>query len=468
MSGGPSFRRLCLALILFAAPAGVSAQAVSLSVDEMRQLALVLLDEGQPQQAQAVAEALLDRDPGDDVAVFSLAQALLLQGQFVAARRIAAQGFRQGKSDEMRYRIARIAALAAANEGRFTLSQFWLRRALTAAPAPADRQRTMADAQAVRSQNPWRSDVALSFAPSNNVNGGARSAINTVDGLPYALQLSADAQALSGWIGTLDLRTSYRLSETARSRSELGARAYVKAVWLSPEARQALADDNRDLGNGDFGSALVEVSLRHDRVAGQGTLGFGAVLGRSFYAEEANFDFLRLNVDHARPLGSGSVLRLSGYAEQQWDAQDRDDDQRLGASASLEYARPGGDRVSATLSFGAVVSDNVQNTSTTLTLQAGYAFGERIGPAQVSLTVGAQQSLYPDYTVFNPFIFGFVRVPGGRQDDRVFADIDLFFPDYSYAGFAPVVTLSAGATDSNVGRFDQQDLSVNFAIRSVF
>ncbi len=459
-----AFGVICLMLL----PATAGAQQLSLTPDDMRALAVLLLQDGQPQEAQIIAEALLARDPGDVSAQLSLAQALLLQGRFEAARQAAAAAYRRASAPQTRYDAARLTALAAANEGRFTLAQVWLRRALTVATSPAEMQQTMTDAQSVRSSNPWRSDVALSFAPSNNVNNGARSATNTVDGLPFAGELSADAQALSGWVGTLDLQTRYRLSETSKARTEIGLRAYGKAVWLSAEAQDALAADDRDLGNADFGSALVEVSLRHDRVAGRGTLGFGAVLGRSFYGDQANYDYLRLSADHARPVGTGAVLRLSGYGEQQWDAQNLTDDQRIGASASLQFPRAGGDVATATLGYATVISDNVNNANSAVTLQAGYAFGRMIGPAQVSLSAGVQQSLYPDYTVFNPLVLGFVRVPGGRQDTRVFADIDLFFPDYSYAGFAPVVTVSAGATDSNVGRFDQQDLSVNFAIRSVF
>lgn len=468
MRRGGALRRAIGAILIAAQPVIGSAQQASLTPDEMRQLALLLLDEGQPQEAQAVSEALLLRDPGDDVARIAFAQALLLQGQFIAARQMAATTFREGATPQARYGAARIAALAAANQGRFTLSQFWLRRALTVAPTPQDEAQTMRDAQSVRSVNPWRSDVALSFAPSNNVNNGARSGINQVDGFPFAGRLSADAQALSGWIGTVDLRTRYRLAETAQARSEIGARLYAQAIWLSDDARAALAADDIALGNRDFGSALAEVSLRHDRVAGSGTLGFGAALGRAFYGGEPNYDYLRLTADHARPLRENVVLRLSGFGEKQRDAQRRDDDARLGASASLQFMRTNGDSVTATLSYAQVISDNVNNANSSVTLQAGYAFGQMIGPAQVSLNIGAQQSLYADYLVFNPLVFAFVPVPGGRQDDQIFADLDLVFPDYSYAGFAPVVSLSAGRTDSNVGRFDQSDLSVNFAFRSVF
>ena len=68
---------------------------------------------------------------------------------------------------------------------------------------------------------------------------------------------------------------------------------------------------------------------------------------------------------------------------------------------------------------------------------------------------------------FRDYVFVQV-VPGGREDLRVFASVNAFFPDYSYAGFAPVVTLSASRTDSNVSRFDTNDLSLSFTFRSTF
>ena len=57
------------------------------------------------------------------------------------------------------------------------------------------------------------------MTPSSNVNGGADTPYNIIDGVPLVGTLSAGAQALSGWIGQTSLNVGYRLR-----RSEAGWR----------------------------------------------------------------------------------------------------------------------------------------------------------------------------------------------------------------------------------------------------
>ena len=114
------------------------------------------------------------------------------------------------------------------------------------------------------------------------------------------------------------------------------------------------------------------------------------------------------------------------------------------------------------------IETDIKNAaSTTTTLQFGYRLARRVGPAEVELSFGVQKQAFPVFYSFS-FISGFFPIDGGRNDTRVFGNVDLYFPDYSYAGFAPVVTLSVGRTDSNVGRFERNDASISFAFRSTF
>jgi hypothetical protein len=80
----------------------------------------------------------------------------------------------------------------------------------------------------------------------------------------------------------------------------------------------------------------------------------------------------------------------------------------------------------------------------------------------VSANLAAGLRLYPDYRVAT------IPVPGGRRDESLSASLDIAFQDMTHAGFMPVVSLTAERTDSNVGRFETEALSIGFSIRSAF
>ena len=61
-----------------------------------------------------------------------------------------------------------------------------------------------------------------------------------------------------------------------------------------------------------------------------------------------------------------------------------------------------------------------------------------------------------------------MTVPGGREDLRGWAGVSAAFTDWSYAGFAPVVSVEASRTDSNVSNYERSALSVGFSLRSTF
>lgn len=94
-------------------------------------------------------------------------------------------------------------------------------------------------------------------------------------------------------------------------------------------------------------------------------------------------------------------------------------------------------------------------------MRASYALGEPVGPARLGVTLGASWTEFPDYAVIFP-------VPGGRQDERVFARIEAAFEGWTVAGFAPVVSLDAARSDSNVSRFDTESLGLGVTLRSTF
>ena len=74
--------------------------------------------------------------------------------------------------------------------------RYWLRQAGDASPTTAERRETVAALNAVRDRSPWEARLRFSVSPSDNVNGGADSAFNIIDGRPEVGMLNGDAQAL--------------------------------------------------------------------------------------------------------------------------------------------------------------------------------------------------------------------------------------------------------------------------------
>ncbi len=463
--------KLASAVFLLLAGAAVAQTSIDVPIAEARAIASQAVLSGNPELAAQIAERLLQVDPDDRAALIVLAAAAPMLGRPAQGRLAGARAFAMSSTDPEKYEAARLTALAAANEGRLTLAGWWLRRALTVAPTEADAAQTVADAQGIQNLNPWSSSIQFSFAPSGNVNGGGRNEFNGIDGETVSERIAPGDRALSGWAGTIDLSTRYRLAATQFYQTSLSARAYARGVLLSDEALAFIARESTvndpAVDNSDYASALFDLGLRHDRLATAGTYGFGLDLGRAYSKAEFDYSFLRLSADRRFVLSQSAEVSLTGSLEQRWDEDDDPLESRYNLQGRWSYSLAGGDVVTASLSYGGIETDRRNTASTSSSLQFGYRLGQAIGPAQVAFSLGVQQQTFPVFYSFS-FQSGFFAIDGGRGDIRVFGSVDLFFPDYDYAGFAPVVTLNAGRTDSNVGRFDREDMSVTFAIRSTF
>ena len=412
-----------------------------------------------------------------------LAQAALQMGDFTTARQAAARIYRSGAPDARRYEAARLAALAAANEDRFTLSELWLRRALIVAPDEAAVAQTTQDAGRVRRANPWSTQVQLSFAPSLNINGGATSDLFIADGVPIVAVLSPSAQALTGFVALADLQTAYTINETQTQRQRIGARAYLRAPIPIGEDLQAIWDEGVHVD--EFATARLELSFHHDQAIEGGLFGIDAAAGLVWsgitsYAvidgeETANrtpdYAYARLAGDRTFRFPDAISLTIGGSAEQRLDfelinnGQDGIDPQMgdllVSAYGSVGRNFEGLGQGSASLSVSKRWSDSAQYRSQSYTFQLGFAPEGLIGPADISASVGITYSDYPDYIVF-------IEVPGGRQDTRLFTSLTAGFPEYSFAGFSPLIKINAGTTASNVSRFELNDLAVEFGLRSTF
>lgn len=435
-----------------------SAQTFELSLEDGRAAARQAALTGQFELARAFALALTDADPDDRAALVVLAAVQPQLGAPRDGRLAGARAYRLSDTDDTRYEAARLTALAAANEDRFTLSQLWLRRASVNAPDEEAFEQTQSDYRAIRNLNPWSINLGLSFAPSNNVNGGSETEFNVIDGLPFVGVLSGDAQALSGVAAAADLRLIYAISRQPDSHTSITARAYARAIWLSDDARIIAPTST----NSDFGSQTLEFGLNHRRSLGDGTLSAEALTGLSWFGGDLGANYNRASLRYGNTWSENFGGTFSGEVQQtNLDGVFPRTNLRRTLTTQLSYRTDSGNRLSGMVSFGAQTSENLNERYETITAQVSYAWADPVGPIQLSLTAGVSQTHYRDYTILLP-------VPDGRTDMRVFGSATAVFQDVDYAGFVPVVTLGVQDTQSNVSRFDRNEYSVSIGFRSSF
>ena len=444
---------------------GVEAEpTATLTLTEARQIAQAALLNGDAALTRQLALGLIHANPDDAHALLMLSAAEGALENPAAARRAASKAYRASESKQQRLQAAKLASQFALAEERPTLSQVWLRRAATQSETPEE-DKTLARAYGrVRATNPLAVNLAFSVRPSNNVNNGADSAVQAIDGVPVVGFLSRDAQALSGTILGADLQLRYRLRADNRSRTSLGGRLYVQRVLLSDEAE--------NLENSDFDASYGEVSLEHAFAVGE-TPGNSAKLrltrGTYWSQDDTDYHLLRFDADRTWRINEKTFFTLGGSVAQYTrpGAETQDSDTYL-VRARVSHTLDGGDVIGASLSYQEATSDSVNRRSETVSARLSYAFAKSWGPAQARASLSLSHADYPEYTSLLNTMGQIGVIPGGRQDTSAYADLSLFFADYDYAGFAPTVTFRAGRKSSNVSRFDTREFSVNFGFQSKF
>lgn len=308
----------------------------------------------------------------------------------------------------------------------------------------------------VRARNPLNFDLRFSISPSDNVNNGANSPVNIIEGSPLVGRLSPSAQAISGVVATTDLRLSFRIAQSERSRTRLTGRAYTRKVRFN----NAVAG----LSAGDLSSSRLELGLSHAISGAQGRNHWqiSAHGGRVWYADAPLYDYARLGVKRHQSLTDDLRLSFGGGIERQQDeSAPKNDATVYDAFAQLGYTLGSGARLGAYVNFREIDSNGVNASSTQWTGVVSYTMGREIGPALLSLSLGQSVVDYDRYTVFLP-------VPGGRVDESVFGGVTATFKDWSYMGFVPTVSVKAEKSRSNISRFDVDETSIRLGIRSEF
>ncbi|MBR9653475.1 surface lipoprotein assembly modifier [Thalassovita aquimarina] len=450
---------LALMLLLPGVPgAAQQADKVRVPIAAAAGIAERALREGQPELALQLAGGLLQRDPGDAYAHFIAARALMQLKRPRAGRRAAALAYRHAGTDDEKFQAAQLAAKLALEGEQAALAQIWLRRSLLHLPDESYRDRVIADYKVLRRISPWSVSAQFSLAPSNNLNNGAEGVENLINDI-YLSDLSGDAQALSGLRATANLSFSRRLSASKSHETRLTGQYYAQRVRLSEEAR-AIAIDSE---NADFAYDHLELGLTHTTRAKNGSLTLEAGIGRSWYGQSPLNWSMQAGVKRGFKLSEKAGLLLSAQVQHR-----RYDDTLLHPVNTLdiraEYVSKlaSGNRVRLGLALNGAQSDTANSRQSRATGYLGYHLAEPVGPAKISFQAGASLQRFPDYSV------GLSPVLGGRKDRMVFGSVDFSFHRLDYAGFAPTLTVQARKTQSNFSRFDTNEVSMSFGIRSSF
>jgi len=447
----------------------VSAQStVNVPIDQARAIATNAILSGDIPLAQEIARKLLAQNPDDRVALLVLAAAAPQSGDPAEGRAAGARAWRLSETDAQKYEAARLTALAAASEKRFTLSTLWLRRALTVAPNDAEYNRTIADARTVKQLNPWSTYLGFSVVPSDNVNGGAVNSELTAPGLednPFGsgATLSEDALALEGIRASFSFSTQYRMYSDEKRRLSVGLRYQGARVKLT---------DAEETPDASFDTNSFELNARYDEALSTGAYGLSLAAGTTDYrdldstdlsVDKRKYDNIRLGADYRYPISAQSELGLSAQIERlTYEETSIGEVNRKIVRASYGQRLDNGDRWNTSLSYTDGTGDSANYTSNAWTIQFGYNWNEAVGPITLGVSAGRTWTEYPGYTLFGS------PITGGRQDTTNFYTINVGFPAATYAGFTPGLTWNHSLSDSNVSRFTRETRSLGVTINSAF
>ena len=427
-----------------------------LSLDQAHEVALNALRTGQPRLAFALSDGLLEADPQNGHALYIKAKALGQLQEFKEARKTAAAAYRVARTDLQHFESATLAAQLNFAEERMTHSQIWLRRAAHYAPNDALRSASVTAFQQVRHRNPLNFQLSFSVSPSDNVNNGSNSPLSIIDGTPVVGTLSPSAQAISGWVTSLNMQGAYRFRETQTSETRVVARAFIRHVEF----------DNAvpGISSSDLASQRLQLGLSH--IWAPEDTGFWRVDvngGRTWYAGDPFFDFVGLTGQRVQKLTDTLRLSFGGGVEHQFDLTRPIFDSTVWSGVGgLTYAFAGGSEIGISARYREIVSNGVNRNSRQWTGVVSYTHGQRIGPARLSVHVGHSTLDFDRYFV------GPISVPEGRVDSSWFGEISATIDAASYMGFVPVVSLRSEQSRSNISRFDVEQTGVTLGIRSEF
>ena len=449
---------LRFAMVLAVLFAALPAAAERLTPAQMRVYGFQLMASGDKVAAMSVAEALLERDPGDAAALFLKAQAASSGAE---ARRAARLSYRATQDPETRFSAAMFMASSYTQDNRKGSAQLWLRKASDLATSPEARALARAQFDYVRSRNPLILQFDLSVRPSSNVNDGSTATSFRNPGIPWLppeIEITGEQSALSGFEADYAADLTYRLPPTATTRTELSLHFDQSLVWLSSEAKRIAPEADAK----NYATATIEAGLArlYRPLDGKVTYRFGAFAGHDWQGGRDLANRLRLELGADLMLTQSSALYVAASAEKQTrlDAAIRSSDVYnvlVAATKRLEK----GDFLQFSLSGRNTVTDSAGLENTAIAARVVWHKAKPLAGMGLSVSASSEVRDYP----FSPY-----NLQDGRTDHRNLLDVTLDLNNVDYMGFSPSVTVTASDTSSNVDLFTTREVGVSLGFKSNF
>lgn len=456
-------------IALFCAVTLLSAQTVSgqatttLTPAQLEKAVALDLQAGNWPRADALAQALLIRDPNDVAAQLMRSRALTGMARFDEAQEFARKAWGNASTDTEKYNSALLLAQALSSDGKRTRAQLWLRRAVEHAPSDGHAARAKQDFRYVRQRNPWQTYLSFTLAPQSNINNGSDRDTyvsdtifdRLVSGGPQLQTINPEAQALSGLEIGFSAQSRYRFAQSERRAHDLRLGLSYRSYILSNESKS----DAPDASGSDyaFGIASIGYGFRQLRADGRGELGLGVEMGQLFFAGARYSSYVRANATQSYYLSRKTKLRFGVVVEQE-TGQRVSDSESLGANIGVDRALSNGDGLHIGLTLLGQQSPNELHEYNDAQLRAGYIIGREIKGAIIQFGIGARIRDYDAH------LLSF----DGRRDTEISADVSATFRQIDYYGFNPRVTLKASKQDSNIDVYDSTRIGLSIGIVSAF
>lgn len=441
----------CKALAFVAALAAVlsgRAGAEEMTVDplEARALATRALHMGRPDLAVDIAGQILAQAPGDAEARLILAAAQAQMGQTAAAAREGKRAFQQADSPDLRFQAAYLTASALSAEHKIIGAKYWLRRADGVAQSASDSAALRRAYGGLDRRTPVRWSVSFSGGPSDNVNGGSLHDTFWAWGLPIPI-----AQALPGYSAQAQVKTTWRISETAASQLALIAAANTRQVRLSSRA-YALSPGAKA---SDYESYGVDLGLTYRWAASEvQSFGIEALLAHRWLAGGQTSDSQRLKFSADRALQGGRVLALDLTAmTSQNSYSSHPHSASVSGNAALSLPLGKG-MVTGSVGYDAVLSDGPGTAWRGPKLAVEYSPPALPGDIRLSLFGEVQAK-------------DFWKTPNAA-DVVATAGASARFDTLSVMGFAPTLSVTSSRSRSDVVTRDTAETAVSLGLQSKF
>jgi hypothetical protein len=390
-------------------------------------------------------------DPADADAAFLRALAAFETRDPKTAAIFAARAYGLAQTGPDRFEAARLAGRAHYNAGAFARSELWFRRAANHTSTATEAASVTADFRLAQQANPLTIALGTWVAPSDNINDGSEDPFFQLEGLPFDFVLPASRRALSGIEYGAEARFGYRLSQSARQRTSVGAYLSGQTYTLSSEA-EAIAPE---LDGGDFAVGIAELSFTHERNfgAGLGPSSLSISAGRIWYGGDPTWNYRTLTLQQGFVVDETGrlTIRLSDTLQQ-----------AIGQDATVQrsdletrYETAGGWNAVAGFTYS---DGGFENVFDEYRIGGGVVWPEPVWNVLWSGDITFGQRDYPAFTT----------TLDGRRDRFAAISITATLADFTYWGFAPQIVVLGRTTTSTAEEFTTDALGLRLGIASTF